>query len=300
MNRRSFLKLCGLAAYGFGVGFGTTGCTTFPKDINWSEVPDKEFSLDKFDDWFTSHKLYNRKNPNLKFGQTGYSVTFKGSINSGFSPGMDYASSKMYAVAPGYVKETGTINIARTGRLGGNYVALEHRNLDSVIPTTSTFTSHYAHLGKIHVDYGKLINRGDLIADVEYFDHAKLMFQHGYNWVDPDNYGFGHSYMDFWNGRIDINLPDMSLRDLKQTEACKKFLSFARSDVKSKLNQIEHRPVKESKFCRWDTIEIFRYLNELYQSRPQLFPDLSHDNLVEIKKEFYTNQPIILTLPLKA
>ena len=297
LTRREMLKLSAVGGIGLALGLG--GCTTYPKDINWTEVSDNDFSIERFHEWYVSYKLYIGINPNLNFGQSGYSPTFERSIRSGFTPGRDYASSKMYAVAPGSLKEFGAIDVAKTGRLGGNYVVLEHRNLDKDLPTTSTFTSHYAHLGKIHVEYGHPINRGDLIADVEYYNNAKLMFQHGYNWVDPDHYGLGHSYMRFWDGRTDINITDMSLRDSKQIDVCNKLFVFARSDIMSRLNQIEHRPYKEGKFCRWDTIEIFRYLNELYQAKPKLFTDLSRDDFSKIKEEFYANQPIVLTLPLK-
>jgi len=49
-----------------------------------------------------------------------------------------------------------------------------------------------------------------------------------------------------------------------------------------------------------DNVEIMRYLNELYNARPQFFPTLLPERYSTIIAEFYANQPIVLTLPLKA
>ena len=47
----------------------------------------------------------------------------------------------------------------------------------------------------------------------------------------------------------------------------------------------------------WDLAEHFKYLETLYEINPNLFPSISRDHYKAIKKEFYDNQPIILTLP---
>jgi hypothetical protein len=41
-------------------------------------------------------------------------------------------------------------------------------------------------------------------------------------------------------------------------------------------------------------------MDELYHDRPKLFSKLNPEKFADMKKEFYANQPIILTLPLKA
>jgi hypothetical protein len=50
---------------------------------------------------------------------------------------------------------------------------------------------------------------------------------------------------------------------------------------------------------RWSNIEKFRYIEYLYQKKPETFPSLTKEQFEEMRKEFYSNQPIILTLPFK-
>jgi len=50
---------------------------------------------------------------------------------------------------------------------------------------------------------------------------------------------------------------------------------------------------------QWSTVEKFRFLETLYEMHPHQFPTLPKAELENITKEFYQNQPIILTLPFK-
>jgi len=50
---------------------------------------------------------------------------------------------------------------------------------------------------------------------------------------------------------------------------------------------------------KWSTVEKFRFFETLYDMHPQQFPNLSKEEFEARRKEFYQNQPIILTLPLK-
>ena len=47
----------------------------------------------------------------------------------------------------------------------------------------------------------------------------------------------------------------------------------------------------------WSTIDRFKYLVDRYTKNPDLFPTLSAADFETIKKAFYNNQPIVLTLP---
>jgi hypothetical protein len=298
MNRRNFLKLCGLAASGLTFGISSTGCAPYSKNVNWKEVPDSEFSIQKFDEWFVFHKLYNGINPNLGIGKTGLWPTFSQSIRAGVTPGMDYNSNSMYAVADGVVSNMG--KITGTGRLEGNYVQISHPLSKNA--QYGLFTSSYNHLGKIHVTYEK-VKRGDLIATVEYTNHAKLFLRKGVNVVDPDNYGINHSYMSLWDGKAKLDVADMETKSQNQRQIVTTIAGYLSPTLNinfSTLAYREHRPYKEQKRCRWDDVEIMRYLDELYQARPQLFTKLTPEKFAEYKSEFYANQPIILTLPLKA
>jgi len=53
------------------------------------------------------------------------------------------------------------------------------------------------------------------------------------------------------------------------------------------------------KIFKWSLVEKFRYLEYLYQTDPKLFPSVPKEEFELVRKEFYENQPIILTLPLK-
>jgi hypothetical protein len=303
MHRRTFLKLCGLAAYGFALGFGTTNCSYAPPaDTNWAVVPN--FSINEFNDWFIAHKLYNPINANLILAHiSGFYSCFSMSVFQGVSPGMDYSSNKMYAVAEGYVYSRGKINTAFTGRLGGNYLEVAHPgNFENNDFKAFAFLSQYAHLGKIYVQTGDKVERGQLLADVEYHAHAKLMFSRGFNWIDPDNFGVNHGLMDYWDEKTNLEVHNLYDKRQKQREIIIKLSDSV--DPKLYINHDvmlskEHRPVKQGKFCRWDDVEIMRYLDELYKARPQSFPNLSAEEFTEYKIEFYANQPIVLTLPLK-
>jgi hypothetical protein len=293
MKRRTFFKLCGVAAHGLAFGFGTTGCTIPPKDINWSEVPNKEF-LKTFDDWFVTHKLYNGLNPNLQSGHIGFSPTFKGSTFSGYTPGMDYASNNMYAAADGIVYEVTELN---TGRLGGKMLDILHGMEDR---WENGILTRYAHLSKLHVNKGDKVKRGDLVAQVGDYTHAKLMMTVETSYVDPDNYGENHSYMKYLDGNSVE--PTYSLKKYKkQRNINREFCSYILPQTQISLMSLTRIHVKKP-FClsEWDNIEIFRYVDEMHKVRPELFPKLSKDKYSEIKVEFYANQPIILTLPLKA
>jgi hypothetical protein len=308
MNRRKFLKLCGSAAYGLTFGFGTTGCAIPPKDINWATVPDSKFSLEKFDDWFITHKLYNGLNPYLKMSQAGHFPTFKqcvisAGIPSLATPGIDYNSNRMYAAADGIVREVGDLARFGYGRPTGNYLQIAHCDPDKSPWAGDTFITHYAHLNQIELKLGDTVKRGDYIATSFSTSIAKLMISFGINYIDPDNYGLNHSYMNYWDGITIYGNENISSKRDKQIEIWKTINSHVYPDkgvTQYKLLRSRHRPICQDITCSWDNVEIMRYLEELYKARPQYFSKLPLEKFTELKNDFYANQPIILTLPLKA
>jgi len=294
MNRRTFLKLCGLAAYGLGFGFGTTGCATFPKDVIWSDVPDSEFTIQRFDDWFEKHKLYNGLNPNLKWGHAGHSPSFKGCISRGYSPGIDYNSNYLYAAADGIVSSIH--EIGETGRPRGWVVTLAHGSHIHGV----TYKTLYCHLDKggINAKMDDWVHAGDKIGSVMQSDIAKLILMKRFNYVDPDNYGVNHSYQNYLLSKIvNENIEDKNLRQLQIigeiSNRC-----IIELDLLRKHTTLSKYYVMQG--CVWDQIEMFRYLSELYNARPRLFQNLPHEKFAEYKSEFYASQPIVLSLPLKA
>jgi hypothetical protein len=292
ITRREFLRRTALG--GAGIALGLNSCSPYSKNVKWNEVPDSEFSISKFDEWFFFHKIYNGINPNLKTGHTGYSPTFKGSMDRGFTPGTDYSSNYMYAAADGIVLGSSPINTSKTGRLGGLIMYISHGS-----HTHGTiFRSLYAHLDTAYVKLGDFVQRGDKLASVMDKDHAKLMIHKSQNLVDPDNYGINHSYMTYWDG-TKITNDDIDQKNMKQlqivgeiSKMCSEELDLYPRDHKRLANYYVQG-------CIWDQIEIFRYLDALYDARSRLFPELSPDKFAEYKKEFYANQPIIFTLPLR-
>lgn len=290
-----------MAACGAGFGFGTTGCATYPKDVKWSDVPDSEFTIQKFDDWFSFHKLYNSVNPNLKSYNIGNYSSFKVSIGAGFSPGIDYNSNYMYAAADGVVV---SVHEMDTGRVGGTAIWIGHPEGGFNFMGLET---RYLHLGKSMVQGGQEVKRGDRLADVELKGSGKLMVSIFGNLVDPDNYGVGHSYMEYFDGVHNSPVENPKIKSRDQRGICEELFSHAQNIELSlkkfgrdpHFSEINH-PKRGTRFAHWDYIEMFRYTEELYKARPTYFPRLSPEKFAEFKIEFYANQPIIFTLPLQA
>ena len=302
ITRRDMLRLTAMG--GLGLALGLQSCATIHKDINWAEMPDKEVSLQQFDKWFKAYKSYNGINPNLKWGHQGsYAPSWKQSVHKGVSPGIDYRASVMYAIAPCYITQVGIIPTWRTGRAGGNFASFKHVNIDTTIPHTHVFYSEYAHLGKIYPKHGKLISRGEIIADIpnQFMNMAKLMFHHDGIYVDPDFYGENHSYMKYELGDKEEIL-NMSQRYDEQQRILNMLNDSVDEKVKHKIADREHRPfmaVYPYRSTKWDYVVRFKYLTELYLARPSLFTDMPKDRFEELKADFYANQSIILTLPFK-
>ena len=306
INRRTFLKTAGLLGVGLAAGCQTLGGW----DPNTS--PPEEFSIEKFDRWFVRNELYNGVNPNLESphrpsmhvgrSNADYS-TFKANTFSriGATPGISYSvphGEVMVAAAPGIV--CGKIEL-KTGRAGGMMVYVAHD-----FQPGGPFFTEYAHLDQVYVKKGNKVKRGGPIGKVtKHCQYAKLLFQEGIstasgNYSDPDNYGHEHSYMDYYDGNKFI-IEDRKTKLEKQVSSYKKLESkiFDSELVFDYLELREHGATSSKASCVWSDFEKFKFLELLYKHKPDFFQNLSQEEFQTIKKDFYDNQPIVLTLPFK-
>ena len=295
-NRRIFLSLMLKSFLTLGLGDALIGCTTFDPTKDYTKLPLEEFDIKAFDSWYKRNKLYNKMNPNLKgMHQHGYYPTFKQSVFSGFgvTPGMDYSANKMVAIAPG---EVGRIKELNTGRLGGIVITVKH----------DPYVSRYAHLDKPAVKPFQKVKRGDVLASVRYRKNAKLMLIEGANYIDPDNYGAGHGFMDYFEKapvNTDVDPIERFDKDAriwrlnKQMNILDDFVGFWDNDDKYSALSRYHVKYKWRQ-CKWSVVERFKYLSTLYGIKQNLFPNLSKNHFEEMQKNFYENQSIIATLPV--
>jgi len=167
------------------------------------------------------------------------------------------------------------------------------------------FISYYTHLDNVFVKPFQSLGRGDKIGIFpSWSKYVQLMFHSREVWIDPDNYGLNHSYMEYANAVLDvdeelmINPELVELRYIRQKQIRKK---FDRLRINPEYNCLRNKyHVKNgNRLCHWSNLVKFRYLDFLYEKKPELFTSLSLDEYQAIKEEFYKNQPIILTLPMK-
>ncbi len=263
------------------------GCAHDP----FKQDPD-DFTISNFDRWYKRNRLYNGPNPNLD-GQRNMH-TFKGAFPNGWTPGVSYVVSygtTMVAVAPGEVIEVRRLN---TGRAGGMLVIVGH-------PKFRSFTTSFAHLNAVYVHTGETVERGQPIGNLtQYTCCAKLMFSNTFNWIDPDTYGLEHDYMDYQE-----NLPESfresSYEETKEKNEIQSQIVFDFYTMLSSTIEIPLRYHKEKGYgaCRWSYVDEFKYLSTLYKAKPDLFPGLTTIKVQSMTREFYDNQPIVLTLPFR-
>jgi len=126
------------------------------------------------------------------------------------------------------------------------------------------------------------------------------------NHVDPDNYGENHNYMRYQAGPLPIDEEDKANSLLASQRLTKQKEIATNLDRLRKGGYLEDNRLFNLwhnkggyKPSEWSTIEKFRFLETLYDMHPQQFPNLSKEELETTRREFYQNQPIILTLPFK-
>jgi len=290
INRRDFLKKTGKVAlaggFTFGLGDGLFNRGLVTMGLAFGEEPQTEFNV------------YNPVNPNAK---DIVAHTFKDCLAQEWWPGICYKTSNpMVAVAGGTVTQIMEMEDLPSGHV---WLALrkEPNTAKGFIVRVSHGTgykSFYLHLKKPEVKPLQKVKRGQIIGyPDERWNMPRLVFEDG-DQSDPNNYGLNHSFMNYWDERTDLDIGKEE-RDKKfelQKQILNKVAGMAEGPEKYTLLRKKHKGVFQ---YRWSSIEKFRYIEFLHQKKPETFPSLTKEQLGEMRKEFYSDQPIILTLPFK-
>jgi len=247
----------------------------------------------------TEFDVYNAINPSAK---DIVAYTFKDCLSQGFIPSIYYKTSKpMVAVAKGTVTAVRKVEDVSSclKRLGsspndaaGYLITVVHGK---------NFKSVYLHLRLPEVKFGQKIERGQIIGyPDEKWHMPRLCFNVEYGAVgDPNNFGISHSYMTYWDGVIDLEIgnEEQDQRQEKQNQILNRIAGIIEGPEKYTLLRKKHKGINQ--LYKWAMIEKFRNIEYLQQKNPDMFPSLTKEQFLEMKKEFYANQPIILTLPFK-
>ena len=268
------------------------GCATFDPR---SAKDARDFDIKAFNSWYRHNRLWNGPNPNVTGRHTVYE-TYRNCIDKRVTPGVSYSvrwGEVMTAPAPGRIKEYG--EITGTGRPGGLYLQIDHG---------AGYRSSLNHAADPKVNLGEDVERNQPVCVVprEHSMYAKMWLIENFEGVDPDDYGPNHSYMAYFTKPLAIDLETREIKglvvekELKQTELIRK-LDTAR--IVREADPLYDKWYNKGGYkpTRWSKARQFKYLETLYEIRPQLFPNISQQDFEAIKKEFYANQPIILTLP---
>lgn len=290
MNRRKFLKrtgkltLAGTAA----LSIGPVISHFVPNSMKLAFASETQVEFD----------VYNDVNPNAK---AIVAHTFKDCLAQKLWPGICYKTSKpMVAVAAGTVTDVSYL-ADTTGYFYQTIIKEQNqaKGFGVRVVTGSNYSSHYLHLRTPEVTFGQKINRGQIIGYPEKkWNMPRLVINEVGDQVDANNYGVDHSYMNVWDGNTDLEVEkvEQNKRWETQQQILNKFAGMAEGPEKYTLLRKKHKGMQ---LCNWSPIEKFRYIEYLHQNKPEIFPSLTKEQFAEIKKEFYSHQPIILTLPFK-
>lgn len=290
MNRRKFLKrtgkltLAGTAA----LSIGPVISHFVPNSMKLAFASETQVEFD----------VYNDVNPNAK---AIVAHTFKDCLAQKLWPGICYKTSKpMVAVAAGTVTDVSYL-ADTTGYFYQTIIKEQNqaKGFGVRVVTGSNYSSHYLHLKTPEVTFGQKINRGQIIGYPEKkWNMPRLVINEVGDQVDANNYGVDHSYMNVWDGNTDLEVEkvEQNKRWETQQQILNKFAGMAEGPEKYTLLRKKHKGMQ---LCNWSPIEKFRYIEYLHQNKPEIFPSLTKEQFAEIKKEFYSHQPIILTLPFK-
>jgi len=259
-----------------------------PLGVAFASNPQAEFNV------------YNGVNPNAK---DILAYTFKDCLAKKWWPGICYKTPKpMVAVASGTV--TDTLKIGDLGSGGGHpWMALvkeQNQAKGFLVKIThgSNYTSYYLHLGPPKVKFGQKMKRGQIIGYPDArWNMPRLVFKSG-EAIDPNNFGIDHCFMTYWDGATDLEIGknEQNKRVDTQQKLLYKIAEMVEGPQKFTLLDKSH---KGSFQYGWSMIEKFRYIEHKYQHEPETFPTLTKELFEKMKKEFYSNQAIILTLPFE-
>jgi hypothetical protein len=289
MNRRKFLNTTGKIALA-----GASALTIEPL-LDFLPDPLKTgFALASQPEF----NVYNDVNPNAK---DIVAHTFKDCLAEKWWPGICYKTSKpMVAVAAGTAIEI--FNAAdTTGYLYQTLIKEQNqaKGFGVRVVTGNYYSSFYLHLKTPEVKFGQKLNRGQVIGyPDERWNMPRLVINEAADQVDPNNYGVNYSYMNYWDGNTDLEIgkEEQNKRYETQQKILNEIAGMTEGPEKYTLLRKKHKGMQLSK---WSPIEHFRYIEYLHQNKPETFPTLSKEQFEEIRKEFYSNQPIVMTLPFK-
>jgi len=247
----------------------------------------------------TAFDVYNDVNPNAKDIEAH---TFKDCLAKKWWPGICYKTSKpMVAVARGTVTQIMKMEDLTSSSHAWLGLVKEPNTakgfLVRVIHGTG-YKTFYLHLKKSEVKPLQKVKRGQAIGyPDERWNMPRLVFIDG-DESDPNNYGMNHGFMTYWDGGTDLDIgkEEQNKSYEIQQQILNKFAGMAEGPEKYTLLRKKHKGMFQ---YRWSKIEKFRYIEYVYQNKPETFPSLTKEQFEEIRKEFYSNQPIVLTLPFK-
>jgi hypothetical protein len=294
MNRRKFMRTAGKIALA-----GATGLSIKPLLSGFVNDPSNVAFASESTGGFD---VYNGVNPNSK---DIVANTFKDCLSKGFAPGICYKTSKpMVAVARGTVSQVGEWN-ARAGyakSLGDDPMGAKGYFVR--ITQGSNFVFYYYHLKEPEVKFGQKIKRGDRIGlPDKRWNLPRFLLLSGWGGYgiasDPNNFGISHGFMTYWDGTtdLDISKEEQNQRFENQNEILNKIAEMVEGPEKYDLLRKKHKG--KDQLYGWTPIEKFRYIEYLIENKPETFPSLKKEQFTEMKKEFYSNQPIVLTLPFR-
>ncbi len=206
----------------------------------------------------------------------------------------------MVAVAEGTVRDVFRVEDARRP-----YVSLRAEQNDAkgfLVRVThgNNYLSFYLHLKTPEVKFGQKMKRGQIIGyPDERWNMPRLSLDaEQEDTIDPNYFGKDHGFMDYWDGATDLEIgkDEQNKRVEKQIQILNKIAGMVEGPEKYTLLRKKHEGVV---LYKWSNIEKFRYIEYLHQNKPETFPSLTKEQFEEMRKEFYGNQPIILTLPFK-
>jgi hypothetical protein len=288
MNRRKFIKTTGKIAL-----TGATALGIYPLLSGFVRDPLKmAFASDSLGGF----NVYNGINSNAK---DIVAETFKGCLSKGLSPGICYKTSKpMVAVADGTV-----IEIRKMDDLNNYYKTLFGKEKNDAIGylvkvVHGNIMSFYVHLKAPKAKMNQKVKRGEIIGyPDERWNTPRLLL-----WIDdstdPNNYGINHGFMTYWDGATDLEIGkvEQNKRLEFQQQILNKLGEMVEGPEKYDLYRKKH---KGATICKWSRIEKIRYVEYLVQNKSETFTSLTKEQFSVMKKEFYSNQPIVLTLPFK-
>jgi hypothetical protein len=283
MNIRRFLKTTGKLAL---VGAAAVSLTPNFKRISTAEASQEEFNV------------YSDINSHVKAIQ---SDTFSNGLSKSLKPGIYYSTSKpMVAVAEGTVVEI--IDLAdQSGRW--ELIGSDIREAEGImvqIRHGNNFSSCYLYLQEPQVKFGQKVKRGQLIGIPDSrWNIPSLMLLEEMNAIDPDKYGVNHNYMTYWDGVSDFEIGkvEQNRRVEKQNQLLRVIADSCIGAEKYTLLMKKHK--HGDRVVKWSKIDTFQYAEYAYKKNAEKFSSLKQKQFEKIKKEFYSNQPIILTLPFK-